>query len=111
MSVTVYNSASFVCTARGYGLVKIIWKRVNYTSPVTADVTQEESLNQITSTLKISEIIGYYSGQYYCIAANRDKEVASQIVNLHVTKSTYCTAYYINLHCQHLNSIITSHNE
>ena len=95
MNVTVYNSASFVCTARGYRLVKITWKRVNYTLPITAEVTQEESLNQITNTLKIFEIVGYYSGQYYCVAANRDVEIASQIVNLHVTKSMYFTTYYI----------------
>ena len=107
VNVTVCNSASFVCTARGYGLVKITWKRVNYALPITAEVTQEESLNQITSTLKIFEIIGYYSGQYYCVAANRDVEIASQIVNLHVTKSMYCTVCY----CQHLSSAITSHNE
>ena len=87
MNVTVCNSASFVCTAHGYGSIKIVWKRVNYTLPITADVTEEESTNQFTSTLRISEIVGYYSGQYYCIAENKAGKVVSQVVNLHVQKS------------------------
>ena len=84
VNVTVCNSASFVCTARGYGSIKIVWKRVYYTLPITADVTEEEFLNQLTSTLRISEIVDYYSGQYYCIAENEAGKVTSQVVNLHV---------------------------
>ena len=87
MNVTVYNSASFVCIAHGYGSIKIVWKRVNYTLPITADVTVEESLNQFTSTLRISEIVGYYSGQYYCFAENKAGKAISQVANLHVQKS------------------------
>ena len=87
VNVTVYNSASFVCTAHGYGSIKIVWKRINYTLPITADVIEEESLNQLTSTLRISEIVGYYSGQYYCIAENKAGKVISQVANLYVQKS------------------------
>ena len=95
VNVTVYNSASFVCTACGYGSLKIVWKRVNYTLPITADVTEEESLNQFTSTLRISEIVGYYSGQYYCIAENKAGKVISQVADLHVQKSKGCYNYCI----------------
>ncbi len=87
VNVAVYNSASFMCAACGYGSIKIVWKRVNYTLPITADVTEEESLNQLTSTLRISEIVGYYSGQYYCIAENKAGKVTSKVVNLHVQQS------------------------
>ena len=88
MNVTTScNSASFVCTARGYGLIKIVWKRVTYTLPVTADVTEEKSLNEISSILIISEIVGYYSGQYYCIIENEAGKVTSKIVNLCVKTS------------------------
>ena len=90
VNVTVYNSASFVCTACGYRSIKIVWKRVNYTLPITADVTEEKSLNQFTSTLRISEIVGYYSGQYYCIAENKGGKAISQVANLYVQKSKGC---------------------
>ena len=84
---TSCNSASFVCTARGYGLTKIVWKRINYTLPVTADVTEEKSLNEISSILTISEIVGYYSGQYYCIVENKAGNITSRIVKLCVKTS------------------------
>jgi len=83
----VYKSASFVCTAHGFGLIKIVWKRVNYSLPITANVTEEKSLNKLTSTLKISDIVGYYSGQYYCVAENKFGKTNSQIANLHVKNS------------------------
>ena len=88
-----------MCTARAYGLIRIVWKRVNYTLPVTATVTERKSLNKLSSTLTISEIVGYYSGQYYCIAENEVGKVISKFVNLHVktSKVTYsCGVYTIN---------------
>ena len=76
-----------MCTARGYGLIKIVWKRVTYTLPVTADVTEEKSFNELSSTLTISEISGYYSGQYYCIVENKAGKVTSRITTLYVKTS------------------------
>ena len=90
---TLCNSASFVRTARGYGLTKIVWKRVNYTLPVTADVTEETSLNKLSSTLTISEVVGYYSGQYYCIVENEAGNVTSRIVDLCVKTSKVIVTY------------------
>ena len=84
---TSCSSASFVCVAHAYGLTKIVWKRVNYTLPITADVTEEKSLNELSSTLTISEVVGYYSGQYYCIAENQAGSVTSRIVNLRIKTS------------------------
>ena len=80
----MYKSASFSCVARSFGLVQIVWKRVKYSLPVTADVTVEKSLNEVSSTLTINKIVGYYSGQYYCVAENEAGKVTSQIANLHV---------------------------
>ena len=88
---TACNSASFVCTARGFGSIKIVWKRINYTLPITANVTEQKSLNKLSSKLTISEIVGYYSGQYYCVAENEAGKITSQIVNLHVKKSKIAT--------------------
>ena len=52
--------------------------------PVTAEVTEEKSLNKITSILKITKTAGYYGGQYYCVAENQDGRVVSQIANLYI---------------------------
>ena len=84
---TACNSASFMCTAYGFGLINIVWERINYTLPITFDVTEQKNLNTLSSTLTISEIVGYYSGQYYCVVKNRAGIITSQIANLHVKKS------------------------
>ena len=39
----------------------------------------------------ISEIIGYYSGWYYCVAENAAGEIVSHIAKLHVTQSKLCS--------------------
>ena len=84
MNISVYESVSFKCTANGFGVIKIVWKRVKHNMPVTAKVTEEKSLNNITSILKITKTAGYYSGQYYCVAENEAGEVISRIADLYV---------------------------
>ena len=97
MNISVYESVSFKCTANGFGVIKIVWKRVKHNMPVTAEVTEETSLNKITSILKITKTAGYYSGQYYCVAENKVGEVVSEIANLYVqgnNKLHIRTSYY-----------------
>ena len=85
MNISVLNPVSFKCTAHGFGVLKIVWKRVKYNIPVTAEVTEVKSLNKITSILNITKTAGYYAGQYYCIAENQaGGAVDSQIANLYV---------------------------
>ena len=84
MTINFYESVSFNCTAHGFGVLKIVWKRVKYDMPVTEEVTEEKSLNKITSILKINKTAVYYSGQYYCVAENQVGEVVSQIANLYI---------------------------
>ena len=84
MNIGFYESVSFKCTANGFGVIKIVWKRVKHNMPITAEVTEETSLNKITSILKITKTAGYYSGQYYCVAENKVGEVISGIANLYV---------------------------
>ena len=83
-TVHVCNFALFTCAARGFGVIKVTWKRVNYTLPITADITVEKSLNEVSSTLKITKIVGYYSGQYYCVAENEAGKITSQIASFHI---------------------------
>ena len=84
VSINVLNSALFKCIARGYGKLKIVWKRVEHNMPVTAEVSEEKSLNKITSILKFTRTIGYYSGQYYCVAEGEAGKVVSQNATLHM---------------------------
>ena len=82
--INFYESASFKCTARGFGVIKVVWKRVKHNMPITAEVNEEKSLNGTSSILKIFTIIGYYGGQYYCVAENVAGKVVSRTANLHV---------------------------
>ena len=77
--------------------MKLVWKRVEHNMPMTAVVTEEVSQNEISSILEITETVGYYSGQYYCVAENEIGPVVSQIANLNVQgirnySKIYCIA-------------------
>jgi len=93
--VTIHKSATFYCIAHGFRLKKILWKRIKQNLPITAVVKEEKSLNTISSILKITEIVGYYSGQYYCVVENEAGKVTSQIANLHV-QGSYVTIFLAN---------------
>ena len=95
VKVSLYKSASFECTAYGFGLINIIWKRINYTLPITAKVTIKKSLNKLSSRLEIHEIIGYYSGEYYCVAENAAGITTSHAAKLHVKQSKLDVILYI----------------
>ena len=82
-----YKPASFTCTGHGFQLANVLWKRTNYTLPATANIIEEKSLSTLSSTLIISDIIGYYSGWYYCVAENVAGKITSCIAKLHVTQS------------------------
>jgi len=85
MTIDIFKSVSLKCTARGFGLSEIIWKRIRYAIPVIAETTSIISMNEITSVLKITNTVGYYSGQYYCIAKNEAGKTISQFAYLNVT--------------------------
>ena len=81
----VYDSASFKCTAHGFGKIKIMWERVNHNMPEANETTEEKFLNGISSILKITKTVGYYSGQYYCVAESiKAGNSSSQPANLYV---------------------------
>ena len=84
VNVTAYSSVLFTCSVHGFGFVKITWKRIKYGLPITTNVTEERTLNKLTSILQITKIVGYYSGQYYCEAENEAGKDTSQTANLYV---------------------------
>ena len=85
-TVAFYSNVQFSCVARGFGLVSIVWKKDNSQRlPFTATVTNTPSnINEIMSVLTITEVIGYYSGQYLCEAKNSAGTVTSSPANLYV---------------------------
>ena len=95
MNIDVLTSVSFKCTAQGFGKLKIVWKRVKHNMPVTAEITEEKTLNKITSILKFTKTIGYYSGQYYCVAEGKVGEVASQTASLHIQGNNKISQMFI----------------
>ena len=52
--------------------------------PVTVEITEQKSLNEISSIFKITKTVGYYRGWYYCVAVNEAGKVISQSAKLHV---------------------------
>ena len=69
--------------------------------PLTAEMIERRSLNRITSILKITNTVGYYSGQYYCVAENQVGGFISRIVIF-----TYKVTIYVYSHIMHMHVII-----
>ena len=87
ISTTVCSTVQFICTARGFQLIHVVWKKDGSSKlPRTAVITPSSSLdmNDITTTLQINETIGYYSGWYTCVARNSAGIVSSYNAILHV---------------------------
>ena len=84
--VEVYGSATFECTAQGFGIA-ITWKRMKYNMPVTAKITEMKLQDGVKSTLNIAKVVGYYNGKYYCVAENEGGVVISQTAKL-IVKGT-----------------------
>ena len=92
-----YSSVQFSCVARGFELKTIDWKKADSQSlPFTATVTNTSSnVNEIVSVLTITEVIGYYSGQYFCEAKNSAGTATSSPASLNVI-GMYITMYVCN---------------
>ena len=83
--VKANDVATFQCSAQSYETASITWKRSELELPITINVTVTESLNEITSFLRIEKTIGYYEGNYYCIIENSAGQVKSLLAYCNVT--------------------------
>ena len=85
-TVTFFGSVQFSCVIRSYDLSNVIWKKVGSQKlPYTASTTNTSSnINEIVSVLTITEVIGYYSGQYFCEAKNSAGTTTSSLATLNV---------------------------
>jgi len=86
VTTPVYVTVTFICTAKSSETVTIVWRK--YTSilpPVARVMLMESEVNdEVTSILKIPRIVGYYAGDYYCIAYNKFGNVVSNYASLRI---------------------------
>jgi len=79
----VFNDVRFTCSAVGYGIVTLMWKRMGILRvPITAVQVNSTLHDVVDSTLHIKRVNGYYAGEYYCIAENSAGQVKSKIASL-----------------------------
>ena len=84
-TVEAFSSVMFECKVQGYGYINIEWRKFGFDLPRTANINNINSTNEVISVLNITSTVGYYSGQYYCIATNSAGQTAvSLYANLSV---------------------------
>ena len=87
--VPVFSTGSFECTASSYGTVSTTWRRLNSELPESINITESQSLNELTSVLRL-ENVGYYKGFYYCEIENSAGIVNSTFAHYDIS-GTYVT--------------------
>ena len=96
VTVNAFESAIFQCSFRSFGVAKIVWKKKGCLLPETASESITRKRNIVTSKLQINRAVGYYSGDYYCVAKNVAGEVLSMTADLYVKGDTLS---YVNFIC------------
>ena len=82
--VEVYSSITLECKVQGYGHINVEWRKLGSPLPSTAAVSNSKLTNGACSTLKITKIVGYNGGFYYCIAINTAGQTTSKHANISV---------------------------
>ena len=80
----IYSSITLECKVEGYGYINVEWRKLGSPLPSTATVRNINVKNGICSTLKITKIVGYYGGMYYCVAINIAGQTASKHAKISV---------------------------
>ena len=86
--VSVCSEATFQCSATGYGEITITWNKLHDDLPElpeTSEVSNSSSGNEVTSFLRITNMVWYYKGVYFCTAKNSAGEVNSKMADLNVS--------------------------
>ena len=99
----VYSSVTFECKVQGYGRINVEWRKVGSPLPNTATVSNNYVTNGVCSILKITKLVGYYGGMYYCVAINLAGQTTSKHAEMSVQGKSdtfiffYCSSYNINI--------------
>jgi len=84
VTINILESAALYCSFRSFGNVNVKWRKEGNLLPATASERISKTKNVVTSELQISRAVGYYSGNYYCVADNIAGRVVSSTTYLHV---------------------------
>ena len=90
VKVSLHAAVVLSCKVISYDHASITWKRVGLDLPITAKIMETHSKHTVTSVLKITRTIGYYAGQYYCVAENSVGNTFSNYSRLIVTGKHIC---------------------
>ena len=82
--VEVYSSITLECKVQGYGHINVEWRKLGSPLPSTAAVSNTKLTNGAYSILKITKIVGYNGGFYYCVAINTAGQTTSKHANISV---------------------------
>ena len=86
LTTSVYVTATFTCNILSSDKVTVVWKRRHSKLPTSASIMPMESSvpNEVISILKIPRTIGYFDGEYYCVAYNRFGNATSKYAILKI---------------------------
>ena len=84
VTINTFESAVFYCSFQSFGNVEVAWRKERNLLPATASERISKTKNVVTNKLQISRAVGYYSGNYYCVAENEAGTVVSPATYLHV---------------------------
>ena len=82
--VRVYSFITLECKVRGYGHINVKWRKLGSPLPKTAVVSNNKLKNGVSSTLKITDVVGCNDGTYCHVASNIAGETTSKYANLSV---------------------------
>ena len=82
--VGLHSSITFGCKVQGYGYIDIQWRKLGSALPITAFVSNTKFTNEVSSIIKIINLVGYHSGMYYCVAVNIAGQTSSIYAKLSV---------------------------
>ena len=86
LKTPVYVTATFTCNILSSDKVTVVWKKHHSKLPTSARIMLMESSvpNEVISILKIPRTIGYFDGEYYCVAYNRFGNATSKYASLKI---------------------------
>ena len=86
--------------------MQIHWQKTGSSRlPNTASLTVTKSEDELTSVLRIANVLSYHSGSYYCIVKNEIGEAYSSQARLEVKGNVYISWKYVS-NCKNIQYIL-----